>query len=72
MVNEAGPEMFRPSTDGFIMNAASTERLIRGVESLVTAGGGDTINIYGVSDPMRAARYVGREKRANAWARGVG
>jgi hypothetical protein len=33
---------------------------------------GDNITIAGVSDPMRAVRHLGREKRARAWARGVG
>jgi hypothetical protein len=67
--------MFVPNTSGFVMNHTESRALVDGVRALVNnanQGGGDTINIYGVSDPMRAARYVGREKRANAWARGVG
>jgi hypothetical protein len=71
MVNEAGPEMFRPATDGFIMNAASTERLIRGVEALVTGGSGDTINIYETSGPRQTAEELIRSKSANRFLAGV-
>lgn len=71
MVNEAGPEMFRPATDGFIMNAASTERLIRGVEALVAGGGGDVINIYETSGPRQTAEELIRAKSANRFLAGV-
>ncbi len=71
MVNEAGPEMFRPATDGFIMNAASTERLIRGVEALVTGGSGDTINIYETAGPRQTAEELIRSKSANRFLAGV-
>jgi hypothetical protein len=71
MVNEAGPEMFRPATDGFVMNAASTERLIRGVEALVTGGGGDVINIYETSGPRQTAEELIRAKSASRFLAGV-
>ena len=71
MVNEAGPEMFRPATDGFIMNAASTERLIRGVEALVTGGSGDVINIYETAGPRQTAEELIRSKSANRFLAGV-
>lgn len=71
MVNEAGPEMFRPATDGFVMNAASTDRLIRGVEALVAAGGGDTINIYETTGPRQTAEELIRAKSANRFLAGV-
>ena len=71
MVNEAGPEMFRPATDGFVMNAASTERLIRGVEALVTGGGGDVINIYETSGPRQTAEELIRSKSASRFLAGV-
>lgn len=62
-VNEPslGGELFRPSTDGFVMNAADTDRLLRGVESLVsgsTSGASNTFNIYGAADPMATAEEI--------------
>jgi hypothetical protein len=75
-VNEPslGGEMFRPSTDGFVMNAADTDRLIRGVEALVAnanSGGGDTINIYETAGPRQTAEELIRSKSANRFLAGV-
>lgn len=63
-VNEPslGGELFRPSTDGFVMNAADTDRLIRGVESLVSGGRGAlegaTINVSTTADAMATAEEI--------------
>jgi hypothetical protein len=62
-VNEPslGGELFRPSTDGFVMNSGDTDRLISGVEALVngsSARGGDTFNIYETSGPRQTAEEL--------------
>lgn len=61
-VNEPalGGELFRPSTNGFVMNAADTDRLLRGVEALVGGGGGNsyTINVQGAPSPMATAEEI--------------
>lgn len=66
-VNEPalGGELFRPSTDGFVMNASDTDRLLKGVEALVGVGGGvsrpgDTFNIYETTGPRQTAEELVR------------
>jgi len=75
-VNEPslGGELFRPSTDGFVMNAADTDRLIRGVEALVQrsgSGGGDTINVYETAGPRQTAAEIIRARNANKFLSGA-
>lgn len=66
-VNEPalGGELFRPSTDGFVMNAADTDRLLRGVEALVGgSGSGVVVNQQIAStDPVVSAREAARKMR---------
>jgi tetratricopeptide (TPR) repeat protein len=75
-VNEPslGGELFRPSTDGFVMNAADTDRLIRGVEALVsqsTTSGGDTINVYEATSARQTAEEVIRMRNAERFLTGA-
>jgi len=46
-VNEKGPELFTPSSSGFIMNAGDTQQMLRGVSALIAGGGrgGSQVNV---------------------------
>jgi hypothetical protein len=63
-VNERGPEMFMPRTDGFIMNASDSKRLVSGVEQLLSGGGGQTFNITTTDPVLTAAEVVRRQRDA--------
>jgi hypothetical protein len=74
-VNEPslGGELFRPSTDGFVMNAGDTDRLISGVEALVSGtGSGVTVNQQIVTaDPVVAGSESARKMRDAQFLAGV-
>jgi tetratricopeptide (TPR) repeat protein len=66
-VNEPalGGELFRPSTDGFVMSAADTDRLISGLERLLS-GGGNALTVQQniiAPDPLTAASESARKLR---------
>jgi len=75
MVNEVGPELFVPSTNGFIMNNNDSTRLIAGVEQMLAGGGGaggvnvGTINVTG-TEPKRTASEVVRGLRSATYLMG--
>lgn len=66
-VNEPalGGELFRPETNGFVMNAADTDRLIGGLERLLSGGGnGMTVQQTIVTpDPLLSAAESARKLR---------
>ena len=64
MVNERGPEMFVPSSNGFVMNNSDSKRLVAGVEQMVSGGVGNGSVVYnvnvssGINDPAETGRRV--------------
>jgi hypothetical protein len=75
-VNEPslGGELFRPATDGFVMNAGDTDRLISGVEALVSGQGGSGVNVTQTivtADPVVAGSESARKMRDAAFLAGV-
>lgn len=66
MVNEMGPEMFVPTSSGFVMDSDDSKALVRGVEAMLAGGGGNTFNIT-TSDPLLAATEVVRKQRDAAY-----
>ena len=57
-----------PRTDGFIMNASESKRLVQGVEAmLASGGGGHTFNITTTGDPRHTAVEVVRKQRDAAY-----
>jgi hypothetical protein len=72
-VNEVGPEMFVPSSNGFVMTASDSKRLVAGVEQMLagTSSGVkvDTINIAS-TDPQLTAREVVRGLRSATYLMG--
>lgn len=59
-VNEKGPELFTPSSSGFIMNAGDTQQMLRGVSTLI-AGGGRGASQVNVSVPITFAGPVAQD-----------
>ena len=59
-VNEKGPELFTPSSSGFIMNAGDTQQMLRGVSTLI-AGGGRGASQVNVSVPVTFAGPVAQD-----------
>jgi hypothetical protein len=59
-VNEKGPELFTPSSSGFIMNAGDTEQMLRGVSTLI-AGGGRGASQVNVTVPVTFAGPVAQD-----------
>lgn len=74
-VNEPalGGELFRPETNGFVMNAADTDRLIGGLERLLAGGGnGMTVQQTIVTpDPLLSAAESARKLRDASYLVGV-
>jgi hypothetical protein len=72
-VNEVGPEMFVPSTNGFVMTASDSKRLVAGVEQMLAGASSgvnvDTINIAS-TDPQQTAREVVRGLRSATYLMG--
>lgn len=72
-VNEVGPEMFVPSSDGFVMTSSDSKRLVAGVEAMLAGGGAgvkvDQINIAS-TDPHQTAREVVRGLRSATYLMG--
>ena len=66
MVNEMGPEMFVPTSSGFVMDSDDSKALVRGVEAMLAGGGGHTFNIT-TSDPQLVATEVVRKQRDAAY-----
>jgi hypothetical protein len=69
-----GGELFRPATDGFVMNAGDTDRLISGVEALVSGQGGSGVNVTQTivtADPVVAGSESARKMRDAAFLAGV-
>ena len=66
MVNEMGPEMFVPTSSGFVMDSDDSKALVRGVEAMLAGGGGNTFNIT-TSDPQLVATEVVRKQRDAAY-----
>jgi hypothetical protein len=64
VVNERGPEMFVPSSNGFVMNNSDSKRLVAGVEQMVSGGVGNGSVVYnvnvssGINDPAETGRRV--------------
>lgn len=59
-----GGELFVPSTDGFVMNAGDTDRLIKGVEALVNGSSNMTVNqTITAPDPVTAGSESVRKFR---------
>ena len=59
-VNEKGPELFTPSSSGFIMNAGDTQQMLRGVSTLI-AGGGRGASQVNVTVPVTFAGPVAQD-----------
>jgi len=72
-VNEVGPEMFVPSSNGFVMTASDSKRLVAGVEQMLAGSSSgvkvDTINIAS-TDPKQTAREVVRGLRSATYLMG--
>jgi len=66
LVNEMGAEMFVPSSSGFVMDSDDSRALVRGVEQLLSGGGGNTFNIT-TTDPMLSATEIVRKQRDAAY-----
>ena len=69
-----GGELFVPKTDGFVMNAGDTERLIGGIERLLSGQGasGVTVNQQIVTaDPVQAGSESARKMRDAQFLAGV-
>jgi hypothetical protein len=59
-VNEKGPELFTPSSSGFIMNAGDTQAMLRGVSTLIAGGGRGASQVH-VSVPVTFAGPVAQD-----------
>jgi hypothetical protein len=59
-VNEKGPELFTPSSSGFIMNAGDTQQMLRGVSTLIAGGGRGASQVH-VSVPVTFAGPVAQD-----------
>jgi hypothetical protein len=72
-VNEVGPEMFVPSSNGFVMTASDSKRLVAGVEQMLAGASAgvkvDQINIAS-TDPRQTAREVVRGLRSATYLMG--
>lgn len=79
-VNERGPELFSPRTSGFVMNASDTNRLLSGLDRLVSGGvpsqSGTTIERGAITvvapSPQEAATATVRKMRSAEFLRGGG
>ena len=58
--------MFVPSSSGFVMDSDDSRALVRGVEQLLSSGGGNTFNIT-TTDPMLSATEIVRKQRDAAY-----
>jgi len=59
-VNQKGPELFTPSSSGFIMNAGDTQAMLRGVSTLI-AGGNRGASQLNVTVPVTFAGPVAQD-----------
>ena len=59
-VNERGPELFTPSSSGFIMNAGDTQQMLRGVSTLIAGGGRGASQVH-VSVPVTFSGPVAQD-----------
>ncbi len=69
-----GGELFVPKTDGFVMKASDTDRLISGLESLLSGQGGNGVTVNQqivTADPVVAGSESARKMRDAQFLAGV-